>query len=59
MSTQVSLHGRVLALLVVLAGSALGFLVLDPGAVLYSMAGAVVLNLVIAINHRRDRYVGF
>jgi uncharacterized membrane-anchored protein YitT (DUF2179 family) len=35
------------------------FLVLDPGAVLYSMAGAVVLNLVIAINHRRDRYVGF
>jgi hypothetical protein len=31
MSTQVSLHGRMLALLVVLAGSALGFLVLDPG----------------------------
>jgi len=35
------------------------FMVLEPGAVLYSMAGAVVLNLVIAINHRRDRYVGF
>lgn len=31
---------------------------LAPGAVLYSLAGAVTLNLVIAINHRRDRYIG-
>lgn len=28
-----------------------------PGIVLYSLLGAVVLNLVIAINHRRDRYI--
>ncbi|MEO0683076.1 MAG: YitT family protein, partial [Pseudomonadota bacterium] len=25
--------------------------------VLYSLLGAVVLNLIITINHRRDRYV--
>lgn len=31
--------------------------VLDREAVLYSVIGAVVLNVVIAINHRRDRYV--
>ncbi|QUJ77760.1 YitT family protein [Sulfitobacter albidus] len=27
-----------------------------PSVVLYSLLGAVVLNLIIAINHRRDRY---
>lgn len=32
-------------------------LLLEPLAVFYSLVGAVVLNLVIAINHRRDRYV--
>lgn len=31
---------------------------LPAGAVLYSLAGAVTLNLVIAINHRNDRYIG-
>lgn len=29
----------------------------DPMAVAYSFVGAVVVNLVIAINHRRDRYI--
>lgn len=29
----------------------------DLSVVLYSVVGAVVLNLIIAINHRRDRYV--
>lgn len=28
-----------------------------PGVVLYSLLGAVVLNFVIAFNHRRDRYI--
>ncbi|ADO42601.1 YitT family protein [Ketogulonicigenium vulgare] len=27
--------------------------------VIYSFIGAVVLNFVIAVNHRRDRYIGF
>jgi uncharacterized membrane-anchored protein YitT (DUF2179 family) len=30
---------------------------LPPVLVLWSLAGAVVLNLVIAVNHRRDRYI--
>lgn len=38
---------------------ALAFLVIDASAVLYSMLGALVLNLMIAINHRKDRYIGF
>ena len=29
----------------------------DLQVVLYSLVGAVVLNLIIAINHRRDRYI--
>jgi len=37
----------------------LAFLVLDPVPVLWSLLGAVVLNLIIAINHRRDHYVAF
>jgi len=36
---------------------AAAFLVLDPATVGYSFLGAVVTNLVIAINHRRDRYI--
>ncbi len=36
---------------------ALAVFTLPAGAVFYSVIGAVVLNLVIAINHRRDRYV--
>jgi uncharacterized membrane-anchored protein YitT (DUF2179 family) len=35
----------------------LAFLALDPWAVLTSAAGAAILNLMIALNHRRDRYV--
>jgi uncharacterized membrane-anchored protein YitT (DUF2179 family) len=35
----------------------LAFLVLDWKAVLISAFGAALLNLVIAINHRRDRYI--
>jgi len=31
--------------------------VLDPMQVVWSLAGAVVLNLVIALNHRRDWYL--
>jgi uncharacterized membrane-anchored protein YitT (DUF2179 family) len=45
-------------LLVDLVVFALALFTLPVGAVLYSLAGAVVLNLVIAINHRRDRYIG-
>jgi uncharacterized membrane-anchored protein YitT (DUF2179 family) len=45
-------------LLVDLVVFALALLTLPVGAVLFSLAGAVVLNLVIAINHRRDRYIG-
>ena len=33
------------------------FLLFPPQIVLYSLLGAVVLNLIIAINHRRDRYI--
>ncbi|CTQ50452.1 YitT family protein [Jannaschia donghaensis] len=33
-------------------------LILDPWLVLASLLGAVVVNLIIATNHRRDRYVG-
>lgn len=35
----------------------LAFFLFDPLIVAYSLIGAVVLNLIIAINHRRDRYV--
>ncbi len=35
----------------------IAILVLDPWSVFYSLIGAAVLNAVIAINHRRDRYV--
>jgi uncharacterized membrane-anchored protein YitT (DUF2179 family) len=35
---------------------ALAFLVIEARAVLISFLGALVVNLVIAINHRRDRY---
>jgi len=35
----------------------LAFFLFDPLLVLYSLLGAVVINLIIAINHRRDRYV--
>ena len=35
----------------------LAFLLFPPQVVLYSLLGAVVLNLIIAINHRRDRYI--
>jgi uncharacterized membrane-anchored protein YitT (DUF2179 family) len=35
----------------------LALLLLDFGAVVYSLIGAVVLNTSIAVNHRRDRYV--
>lgn len=36
---------------------AAALLLLPPGIVAYSLAGAVILNLLIGINHRRDRYV--
>ncbi|MGB3406111.1 MAG: YitT family protein [Jannaschia sp.] len=32
--------------------------VLDPWLVAASLLGAVVVNLIIAVNHRRDRYIG-
>ena len=37
---------------------ALAFAVLDPLPVAASLLGAVVVNLIVAVNHRRDRYVG-
>ncbi|MEM8851694.1 MAG: YitT family protein [Pseudomonadota bacterium] len=33
-------------------------LVLDPWLVAASLLGAVIVNLIIAVNHRRDRYIG-
>ena len=36
---------------------AVAFLILAPDLVFYSLAGAVVLNVIVAINHRRDRYI--
>nr|WP_309568077.1 hypothetical protein [Psychromarinibacter sediminicola] len=36
---------------------AAGFLLFPVPVVLWSLLGAVVLNLVIAFNHRRDRYI--
>ncbi|WP_085787263.1 YitT family protein [Ketogulonicigenium robustum] len=38
---------------------AIALMILPLPIVLYSFVGAVVLNFVIAVNHRRDRYVGF
>ena len=37
---------------------ALALFTLAPSAVLLSVLGAAVLNLVIAVNHRADRYIG-
>lgn len=37
---------------------ALAFALLDPWLVAASLLGAVAVNLIIATNHRRDRYVG-
>ncbi|WP_425050707.1 YitT family protein [Psychromarinibacter sp. S121] len=36
---------------------AIGFLLFPPTVILWSLLGAVVLNLTIAFNHRRDRYI--
>ncbi len=36
---------------------AAALMVIDPLLVGYSLVGAVIVNLIIAINHRRDRYV--
>ena len=37
---------------------AAAFALIDPVLVLYSALGALIVNLIIAINHRRDRYIG-
>ncbi|MEL7182463.1 MAG: YitT family protein [Pseudomonadota bacterium] len=34
------------------------FALLDPYLVAASLLGAVIVNLIIAVNHRRDRYIG-
>lgn len=36
---------------------AVAFFLFEPSRVLYSLLGAVILNGVIAFNHRRDRYI--
>lgn len=36
---------------------AVAFLILPPNLVLWSLLGAVVLNAILAINHRRDHYI--
>jgi uncharacterized membrane-anchored protein YitT (DUF2179 family) len=36
---------------------AAAFLVMDAEMVAWSLLGAVIVNLIIAVNHRRDRYV--
>lgn len=37
---------------------ALAFALIDPVLVLWSLLGAVVVNAILGINHRRDRYIG-
>ena len=37
---------------------AVAFALIDPLLVIYSALGALIVNLIIAINHRRDRYIG-
>lgn len=37
----------------------LGFLAVPPSQVLISVVGAAAVNLVIGVNHRSDRYLGF
>ncbi|PTX55834.1 putative 5xTM membrane YitT family protein [Litoreibacter ponti] len=37
---------------------AAAFAVVAPDIVAYSLAGAVVVNLIVAVNHRKDRYIG-
>lgn len=37
---------------------ALAIFVLAPALVLYSLLGAVVVNLIVGVNHRKDRYIG-
>lgn len=37
---------------------AAAFLMLAPGALLYSIVSAVILNAIVAINHSKERYVG-
>ena len=32
--------------------------VIDPLLVLYSAVGALIVNVIIAVNHRKDRYIG-
>jgi len=36
---------------------AAAFAVMDPVLVLWSLLGASVVNLIVAVNHRRDRYI--
>jgi uncharacterized membrane-anchored protein YitT (DUF2179 family) len=36
---------------------AAAFFVTTPSVVFYSVLGAVVLNLFVAVNHRADRYI--
>ena len=38
---------------------ACAFLLLDPLATAYALIGAVIVNLIIAINHRRDYYIAY
>ncbi|MEM1237372.1 MAG: YitT family protein [Pseudomonadota bacterium] len=37
---------------------AIAFLVLDPWLTALSLVGAAVVNVIVAVNHRHDRYVG-
>ena len=41
----------------VLLGLYMLFFLFDWQRVLWSLLGAVVLNLIITVNHRRDRYI--
>ena len=36
---------------------AAAFGVMEPGLVVWSLLGAAVVNLIVAVNHRRDRYI--
>ena len=35
------------------------FFVVDPTRIAWSILGAVVLNLILAVNHKAGRYIGF
>jgi len=57
MQERFGIRAGIVQLLVDLCVLVAAFLVTTPPVVFYSVLGAVVLNLFVAINHRADRYI--